>query len=63
MKVNCAKARLLYVNLVEIKSDRSSRLHVLCKTSDLKMFAIFTRKSLFNKVALKFLIKKRLQHR
>ena len=65
-KMGSAKARLLQIDRVEITSDRSSRMQMSFKTGDL--FRNIHKKalvlqSLFNKVGVKFFIKKRLQHR
>ena len=51
------------IDRFEITADRSSRLKTFFKEGNLKYSSIFTRKhllleSLFNKVALKFFIKK-----
>ena len=45
-RIGCAKARLLYIDHVEITSDRNSRSLMFFKTGDLKNSAIFTRKHL-----------------
>ena len=60
----CAKSRLLWIDRVEITCDRSSRSWMFFKTGDLKiLFRNIHKKtpvleSLFNKVALKFFIKR-----
>ena len=53
----CAKVRLLLIDRVEIISDKSSCSQMFFKTGDFKNSTISTRK-----VALKFFIKKRLEH-
>ena len=66
-RIGCAKARLLSIDRVEITSDRGSRSQMFFKTRALKSSRNIRKKtpvfeSIFNKVALKFFIKKRLQH-
>ena len=66
LRIDCAKARLLWTDRLKITSDKSSHSQMFFKTAHLKNSAIFTRKHLywsffFNEVALMFFFKKRLQ--
>ena len=55
-RIGCVKARFLYIDRVEITSDKSGRSQMFLKTGDLKNSAIFTRKYLYWSLFLKNLL-------